>query len=180
MAPEVICASRATPPEHVKNIRSNAPVRVIFFRDRNGTITASLLAFAERESGPPLPPNCFGEAKESMPVKPQKSAMPRVGEGIILLYRLAAEVLFQHDNPPLQGCRNRLRTVPGIEFLQDVAHVKFDRDFGDVQGGGDFLVAVTFGDHLQHLHLTSRQRALREAVRQSRGRGGTPVAAAAP
>jgi hypothetical protein len=41
---------------------------------------------------------------------------------------------FQSDNPSLQGHRRSLSTVIDVQLFQDMADMKLDRDFGDVEG----------------------------------------------
>src|SRR5437016_7004869 len=49
-----------------------------------------------------------------------------------------------------------------VQFLHQLATVRFDRLGADAQAGGDFLVGLALGQELQHLALLDRER--REAT----------------
>lgn len=62
------------------------------------------------------------------------------------------------------GDGNRLRAVIGTEFSHDVLDVNLDSPFRDAELVGNIPVAISFGDLLQDLDLTSGQRLIGEVI----------------
>ena len=59
-------------------------------------------------------------------------------------------------NAALQRGGGGLGAVVDFQFRENMADVKFDGDFGDLQGAADFLVALAFGDELEDIESRAR------------------------
>ena len=83
------------------------------------------------------------------------------------------------DQPAAHRDGRGLGSRRGAELLEDRLHVTLGGLGGDAEPGGDVLVAVAFDEKVQHVGLTTRERAVRKAARDPVRRGtGQEVRAA--
>src|SRR5579864_4879738 len=82
---------------------------------------------------------------------------------------------FQRDNSALHGGSRGLSTISHVELFEHVADVQFHRHFCDLQGGANFFVAQSLGNHAEDFEFATGQRAAAYARRQYRGDRGIEI-----